>query len=409
MTETQKLIRSLGGLSVLSVTSAVMTYLFLAIVARNINADEFGLFTVAWSLTYTISGAVLSSAEPEITRLILGQKWRSSRNVLLRASGLIMLAILVFAVVTHSDVAETHVSYTMLGLITLLLLLMLLEILARSVFASAKKRLAFGLISPIDAGFRLSAIGILVVTSQHLTIEMTFVSMLLGSGIVGVLSCAVALPTISQIFKKLDDNGKHLPRHKFGYGYLLIGTISMTALISGVPMIVGMTSSLESSELGVLGAALIIARVPLVLIMGFESVLVQEFDMRIQRTGSIQRFAVLLLGLSTCFGLSGFGAGFLLGPQLVEIVAGHIFAVGGYEMALFGSAIGFLLGGILLTPLNIASGRHARIAISWSLSLVLFVLTVLVFGESLVMVGWCLTGASYVCVCTLSISSRNKT
>ena len=86
----------------------------------------------------------------------------------------------------------------------------------------------------------------------------------------------------------------------------------MTGLVSGVPVIVGIMSDLTASQMGVLGAALMIARVPLILIMGFESVLVQEFDARLRASASARQLSLTLMSISALAGGAGTRADFHL-------------------------------------------------------------------------------------------------
>ncbi len=407
MRQSNSLVRSLSGLSVLSVVAALSTYLFMAVVARQLDTSGFASFTISWSLIYTISGAVLSSAEPELTRMLVTSKWRSARKIFVRAAVLLFLSTGVFAIATGRHIDSTDVSFSALFLVIGLLFLMLLEVLARSGFASLQNRFAFGLISPLDAISRLMFVGLFIIFISQVTVEAILLAMLLGTLLTGLISIWMTRSVVAKVMAVPDEKHRMLSGHKFGYGYLLVGTVSMTALISGVPVIAGVTTNLSSSEIGTLGAALMISRVPLILIMGFESVLVQEFDSRLQASGSPKRLAQILAGVSLVCGGSGLLVGFTTGPFLVEVIAGSTFDVGNQEMALFGCAIGFLLGGILLTPLNIALGRHSKIAGVWATSLFLFVLFVGQFGNSLGKVATALTIVSFLCVSALSITAGN--
>lgn len=376
----------------------------MALVARHLSTDGFGGFSVAWSLLYTISGAVLSSAEPELTRLILGEKWQSARTLFIRACLLIVLPIAVFSITTEHELDGAYMSNQVLGVMVILLMLMLIEVLVRSIFASAQRRLAFGLVAPSDSVLRSLILVLLIVVTEEMTIELTFVAMLLGTLVLSAGLTWITRSTIQLILREKDNEEQFLPSHRFGYGYLLLGTTSMTGLVSGVPVIVGIMSDLTASQMGVLGAALMIARVPLILIMGFESVLVQEFDARLRASASARQLSLMLMSISALAGGAGFLIGFSIGPSLVKLVVGQEFIVTGFEMALFGSAIGFMLGAIVLTPLNIALGQHARIAGSWGSSLILFIILVFGFGDNLTSVALILSVAAFLCAIALSIT-----
>lgn len=377
----------------------------MAVVARQLATHDFAVFTVAWSLIYTISGAVLSSAEPELTRLMISNQWRSTRKILVRAGILILISSAAFTIATHVQIDAADLSILAMILATILLLSMLLEILARSGLASLRKKFEFGLVAPLDAILRLLFLGSFFLFVNKLTVELTLLAMLLGTFSISLIYNFLTFSTARRVLSLADEESDFVSGRKFGYGYLLIATISMTSLISGVPMIAGISSSLTSSELGLLGAALLIARVPLILIMGFESVLVQEFDSRIRGSNSMKKLGLTLSGAAMLSSICGFSVGYALGPALVEIIAGPSFVVGNLEMALFGSSIGLLSGGILLTPLNIALGHHPRIAGVWTSILFLFVLMVSQFGNSLINIGFCLTVSSFLALGALSISA----
>ncbi len=377
----------------------------MAVVARQLATDDFAVFTVAWSLIYTISGAVLSSAEPELTRMMISSQWRSTRKILVRAGILIPLSTATFAIATRVQMDEADLSILALLLVTILLLIMLLEVLARSGLASLRKRFEFGLVAPSDAILRLLFLGSFFLFVNKLTVELTLLAMLLGTLSISLIYNCLTFTIGQRVLSHADEEVEFVSARRFGYGYLLIATISMTSLVSGVPMIAGIASSLTSSELGLLGAALLIARVPLILIMGFESVLVQEFDARIRRSNSAKKLGLILSGVALLSSIGGFAVGYALGSVLVEIIAGPSFVVGNLEMGLFGSSIGLLSGGILLTPLNIALGHHPRIAGVWASMLVLFVLMLSQFGSNLTTIGVCLTVSSFLALGGLSISA----
>jgi O-antigen/teichoic acid export membrane protein len=191
----------------------------------------------------------------------------------------------------------------------------------------------------------------------------------------------------------------------FDFSFLLVGTIAMTFLISGIPLIARLLSQLTNEEIGLIGAALMIARVPLLLIMGFESILVQEFHRRVSEQQS-QRALTRLLALFTLFlGLAGAAFGLLAGPWLVERIAGTAFSITAQSMAAFSAATGLIIGALLLTPLCIALNLHKHIARAWIISLVLFLPLITILGHTVLQVAASFTLSSAVCVILLAFSA----
>jgi hypothetical protein len=231
-----------------------------------------------------------------------------------------------------------------------------------------------------------------------------FVCMIIGTASTALIATVLS----SNPFCAIKFNNVHLEpvtkARSFNFTYLLASTLAMTFLVSGVPLIIGLLTPMSSVEIGVVGAALMITRVPLLLFMGFESVLVQEFHHRLLIPGHADVLNNLLLIISLFIGCLGGISGYFVGPWLVARIAGHEYIITPGSMALFSAAIGLTIGAMLLTPWCIALNLHNYIAFSWISSLASFIVLLAIFGDNINRVGFSLSISSLLCVILLYIS-----
>jgi O-antigen/teichoic acid export membrane protein len=404
MSNNKKLFRSLSGLSFLSAVSAIATYVFMAIVARRLEPSEFGVFTFAWSLTYTLSGSFLSAAEAEGTRLLLNHQWSNARGIFIKAGICISLFAVLYAIFETLVAQATFLGIVFMAIIALLALFMLIEVTVRAFFASQMMRFKYGLVAPVDSLLRLVVLASLLIIGVRVSPLAVFVCMIIGTASTALIATVLSSNPFCAIkFNDIQSEPVSKAR-SFDFTYLLVSTLAMTFLVSGVPLIIGLFTPLSSVEIGVVGAALMITRVPLLLFMGFESVLVQEFHQRLLVPGHAGVLNNLLLVISLFIGCLGGISGYFFGPWLVARIAGHEYIVTPGSMALFSAAIGLTIGAMLLTPWCIALNLHNYIAMSWLASLAAFIVLIAIFADNINQVGFWLSISSLLCVILLYVS-----
>lgn len=404
MSRNRKLFGSLGGLSILSGVSAIATYGFMAIVARRLGQSEFGIFTFAWSLTYTLSGSFLAATEAEGTRLILNYQWAKARQITYKAAIAIFFFAFLYSIFEVLVAQKPPLGIFFIAMITLLVLLMLIEVTVRACFASQMMRFRYGLVALIDSLIRLFVLAALLVTGVRLTPVAVFSCMTIGTAITALIAVLLSSSFLNKICFGENRSAPIYKTESLDFIYLLASTLAMTGFVSGVPLIIGILSKLTSAEIGVIGAALMIARVPLLLCIGFESILVQEFHHQLLVPGRTSFLTNLLLSISLLLGSLGGISGYLLGPWLVARIAGPEYIITSSSVSLLSMAIGLTIGAMLLTPLCIALSLHKYIAISWLTSLTSFVALVAMLGQNILRVGFLFSISSFICVILLYFS-----
>jgi O-antigen/teichoic acid export membrane protein len=398
-------VKSLTGLSTLSIISAIATYVFIAIVARTLGSDHFGQFTFVWSLIYTFSGSIFAAIEPELTRAMISNQWRHGRQVAVAAFSLIFLLFLAIVFLGVFQVRTPTQGYIPLYISVLVITAMLIQVIARSSFAASSRRVIYGFVSLSDALLRLFLIATVLISGVNGTVSMFLILIMMSSSVVAIVVCRSASKNVSCL---LSEQNSSITRHadqRFNLAHLFLGTIAMTGFISGIPLVVSIFTNISTQEVGILSAALIVARVPMLLTMGFESVLVQKFHERISSKELAKKVASFLLGISLIFGALGFFLGGLVGPWLVQIVAGTEYEIPAIQMSLLSCSIGLFIGSSFLTSLCIALNRHKGVSLSWVSSFLCFLLTISIWGDSSLFISQALASALFICAYLLYLSS----
>jgi O-antigen/teichoic acid export membrane protein len=290
-------------------------------------------------------------------------------------------------------------------IIASLVLFMLGQVSSRACFASQMKRVEYGLVAPADSLLRLVVVGVFLSFGVRLTPLLSLTAMAIGTAVVALVAVCTAAKVLPKNFHRSNPDQSGLVLGSFDFSFLLVGTIAMTCFISGLPLIARLFSHLTNEEIGLVGAALMIARVPLLLIMGFESILVHEFHRRLTEQESPKTLTGFLAVFSLCLGLVGGVFGLLFGPWLVQKIAGPDFSISAQSMAAFSVATGLTIGASLLTPLCIALNLHRYIARAWVFSLFTFLPSIAILGHSVFQVAISFAISSGVCVILLALSA----
>ncbi len=398
-------VRSLTGLSALSIGSAFATYLLIAIVARNLGSDEFGQFTFVWSLIYTFSGSIFAATEPELTRAIVNRQWRHGRQVAITSFSLVVLLFLGVVFLAALHVSMPTQSYVPIFISVFVIAAMLVQVIARSSLAASSRRLAYGIVSIFDALLRLLLITIVLISGINKTVTIFLVLIMTSSFLVAIAVCKSTYSDIKKILIEPNNSSLRQANQRFNLVHLLVSAIAMTGFISGIPLVASIFTNMNTKEIGVLSAALIVARVPMLLVMGFESVLVQEFHGRVSSKEIAKKTAFYLLGISLVLGALGLFFGRIAGPRLVQLVAGANYQIPATQMSFLCCSMGLIIGSSFLTPLCIALNRHKGVSRSWATSFLLFLLLVSINGDSSLYISQALASTLFVCAGLLFWSS----
>jgi O-antigen/teichoic acid export membrane protein len=375
----RKLTSTLGALSTFSIVAAIATYAFILSTSRSLNVEDFSRFTTLWSAIYVLSGVILGALEPEVSRLVSAHQVRSVWLTVLLAASLLCLFLgcLGAASLFEKNPIDSRWSVGF-GLPTVLLAVMTVQVVSRGILAGRLETIRYGLIAPLDAVFRLSIL-MLSAAIFGLSLLTSVWAMFGGSLIAAVVAWSFARR--KRTSASVEGANERFSSTRFIH--LVFATCGMTVLVSGVPLLARLFGSGDEASLSSIGAMSLVSRIPLLLVMGFESVLTSEFA-RHKSSGQINRQAVVRLGLiGPVVGVLGGAVGFVCGPAVVTLLTGPGKGVERIPMMFVCAGTGLCLGSLVLAPLMIAIRAHRQLSTLWLVSaLVLGVLIAITDGTA---------------------------
>jgi hypothetical protein len=99
--------------------------------------------------------------------------------------------------------------------------------------------------------------------------------------------------------------------------------------------------------------------------VGFESVLVSDFQRRLDRGDRVEKVASQILAIAIALALAGFVVGLICGLTVTQLVAGNAHGATPWDVGIFGLGTGLCIGALLLTPLLITDGHHRMLSFIW--------------------------------------------
>ena len=354
--------RALSQLTLFSGLSAVATFAFMALCARQLSAAQFADFTTIWSVIYVISGTLFGALEPELARLgAEGANGVATRTVKF-AGALLVLVVLVGTAAHVLGLALVVQPWlTWVGIPSLILVAMMGEVVGRGRLAGQRRTFRYGLVAPIDAVLRL--VGLLLVWSV-LSVNLTSSLAVMAAG--SLVAAGFALRASTASLMNSDGSGSGFKPSNLMH--LMSTTAGMTLIISGVPLASRVFQAPDATTAAGVGAVVLTARIPLLLVMGFESVLVGDFRRRLSQGENIRGLFVRLASVGIALGMAGLGAGAVLGLRTVRIVAGSTHGATRIDIAVFAAGAGLCIGCLAMAPLLITINRHRSLSTIWLLA-----------------------------------------
>ncbi len=168
-------------------------------------------------------------------------------------------------------------------------------------------------------------------------------------------------------------------------GWLLLGTASLSLLVQGGTIAVGiLATDAQEEAAGVFLNGLQTARIPLFLFQAVLASLLPKLS-RLAGTGDFTTFthqlrrlvgAILGVGVVTTLLAA------LLGPWFVGIVFGSGSQLGSRDLALLAAAFIVIMAAICLDQALVALSAHSRMALGWFIAVIVFVV-VIALGDDL--------------------------
>lgn len=343
------------------------------LVPRQIGFASYATFAIFWSFLFLIVSA-LSGIQQEVTRAAQvaqptdAQESRA-RNFGLAVAMVVLAVMLATAPLWLGEAFPAHGWSLVWPLAVGSSSYVLVTVLYGSLYGIAQWMSLFWLIA-VDALMRLAAVAMVL----FFTVDLV------------ALSWAVVLPfplTIAILWLYVRPRVRGKVRLDVGYRQLswnasrtVVAAASMGALVSGFPLILGLTSRGESMEmLGLLILAVTLVRAPLIVVaMSFQSYLIVLFR---NNAGSFWKIFAMLYGAILTVGLAFALAGWWLGPGIFGVLFPGEMVPGGWLIAVLVLSSA-LVGAMFVSAAAVLSrARHAVYTAGWVVAAVVTVICLL--------------------------------
>lgn len=360
---------------VATVIAGIAAYVVTWLVPHRIGLASYALFAVFWAFLYLVVGT-LSGIQQEVARATRAQAghavWRAGRAG--RASTFAVVAALsVFTIVVLSAPAWVQTIFPSQGWSLVWPLAfgtasyVFVAVLGGSLYGISQW-LSLALMMTVDALLRLLAVGIALAFTSDVV----------------VLAWAVVLPfpaTIALLWLFIRKSIRGRSELDVGYAALswnvartVLAAASTGAMVSGFPLLLGLTSSNEPrGTVGLFILSITLTRAPLIVVaMSMQSYLVVTFR---ARTASFWRNFLRLQALVTGAGIVLAAVGWVIGPDVFGVLfPGEPRPEGWFIAVLVISSA--LTGGLFVAgPAVLARSQHFVYAAGWTVAAIVTVVS----------------------------------
>nr|MDQ3988393.1 hypothetical protein [Actinomycetota bacterium] len=360
---------SLGFVAACIAVSGLLTYAYLAVIARNSTPADYSYFGAFWSLALIVGFGAFLPIEQALARALQDHSGRRAalRSAATVAGGIAAAQLALLAVVSPllwPAIGGRPATLVALGV---LCLVSAAQFVVRGVLVGLGRLRMHGLVLLGDSALRvLLASGVALIGSPD---SATFA---------WTLVAAVALahvPLLPGLVRRAGA-GHDIAGHDTGALHplgaavvpLLLGALCAQLLLNGIPVLVSaVASAAEQARAGQFLAAFTLARIPLFVLVPLQSAIIPALT-ALATTGRpaelvrmLGRMAAAILAL----GVAGAAVALALGPWLVQLVFGAQYRLPGTDLALMVAGVGAYVGLLLGTQALIATSRQRDVALSW--------------------------------------------
>jgi len=384
-----------AALAAATVAAGLLTYVFLAVPARDLAADaeQAAAFAVVWSVSLVVGFGVMAPVEAELARTLGTPDGRSARRarLLAGAAAAAALAVVALAVVgaVRGPLAELLGGTAPVRAVAALVVASALQFWVRGALLGLGRTTAFAGSVALDAATR-------VVLAAAVAVWATAPTAAVYAGVLVVsvlVSHGLLLPVVLRAARAGGPAGAaDEPPATSGAGRsfaralppLLLVTLCAQVLLNAGPVVVRLLGEDGSADAARFLLAFTLARAPLFVAVPLQGVLVPPVARmaREGRTDELRRALVRLSALVLGGGLLAAAGAAWLGPSVLRLFAGA--ALGGVDrgdlaLMVLGSAA--FLGLLVVAAASVATGRHAAAAQAWVVALVVAVAVVAVVPD----------------------------
>ncbi|MGY1606878.1 MULTISPECIES: lipopolysaccharide biosynthesis protein [unclassified Geodermatophilus] len=358
-----RLASSLGWAAVGVAGSGILTYAYLAVVARSVPAAEYADFGAFWSIALVVGLGAFQPLELEIARLVhLDGGGRLPRGTV-RVAGAIT-AVTLLAVLAGWPLLRRVLGADVALLVALLVVCLgsAPQFVLRGLLLGRGAIRLHGTVLFAEAVLRLAAAGAVAAFAGPD-----------GAGDFGWTLAAAVLLAHAPVLLRFGRRRSSSPgddrrlRLRWGdVGHLMVGSLCAQALLNAAPVLVTAVAMADERVLAAqFVAGFTLVRLPLFVAVPLQGALIPAL------TGAgASRDAVRRLVGRTAAGVAAVAAaggllGWLAGPALVGVLFGDRYALDGGSLAVLAVGSGLYLGLLLTGQALLVDGRHRDVATVW--------------------------------------------
>ncbi|MDA0168655.1 oligosaccharide flippase family protein [Solirubrobacter taibaiensis] len=378
-------------LSIGTLASGVLAYVFNLAAARALGPVEYGSVAVLWAAMFLVSVVLFRPAEQTLARNIAERQARGEDAMaVVRTVGWLTLGALaaVCAVFALAWTPLTDAFFNGRDAFSVCLLAGIAayaaSYYARGVASGLQWLSGYGVLLLIDGLARVVLLlPLLMVASAHVASAA-----IVGAAVLGTLA-PLALRGFGprQVLAKL--RGTAAGPLKLGDAARFAVPVGVVAgaeqtLVSGGALLAVLTASGDAAAAGTVFAATMLVRAPVFLFQGVAAALLPRFT-ELHTRGEHRRIrrALLAAGAGTLTLTGALVAGALVcGPELMRLLFGPGFDVARGDLAILSAGVGCYLAAATLTQAALARELAARTALAWLTAAVAFVAVELFVGGS---------------------------
>jgi O-antigen/teichoic acid export membrane protein len=361
------------------VGSGVLTYSYLALVARALPVVDYSYFGAFWSLALVIGFGAFQPVELELARVLQSRPAgaRLPAGALPSLAGLTVGAALVVvaAAATLVPALGGHTSF----LVALLVLCGVAagQFLLRGIMLGSGRLGLHGAVLLLDSGLRVAlaaAVAVAAPRAHSTAFAWTLVAAVALAHLPLLVAVLILRRRIRRSRARLPEPEPDADRRPFirAVGHLLVGSLCAQALLNAAPVLVtGLAAPGEAVVAAQFVASYTLVRLPLFIAVPLQSALIPFLTRLSGQGGGPAARRLVLRGLAGVMALSAAAAvvGLLAGPSVVRLVFGPRYALPGPDIALLAAGSVLHLGLLVASQTLVASARSRAVAAVWLIGL----------------------------------------
>jgi O-antigen/teichoic acid export membrane protein len=390
--------------------TATASYAFLIITARVIGPVEFGAFSILWSLVFLIGGCLVPF-EQDVSRRLVARRVNGvgGRPVVVRAV-LIGVALVSMGALVVLAASPWLIDRLFNGepLLVVGLILGMLGYLAANLTEGT-----------LSGNGRFARYGTFLGGETLIRVAMLLVCLAIGVRTAGPIGLALGGAPLVMAVAVLWRQGDLVPpgppvawRDLIGsLSSLLTAALLSFAIINGPPVLLQLIAGPDqSAEVGVFTAALIVARVPLLLWQAIQAALLPGLAKLASQDGipELRRGVTRLTAVVFVLVVVGTVVSFAIGPQVIELLFGSAYPIDHRTVGLLALASGGFVLATALALAIVALGGTREVPIGWATGFVVMVVVVSLGGDALLRVELAFVAATWSATVVMALLLRRR-